>query len=84
MEGNYRQWTVVTADGVQITGLLTAESATTVELLDAEGKKHTIERSEIDELDQSKLSLMPVGLEKDLRPQDFADLLEVLSRSRPK
>ncbi|MEE2706751.1 MAG: PVC-type heme-binding CxxCH protein [Planctomycetota bacterium] len=84
VEGNYRQWTVVTADGVQITGLLTAESATSVELLDAEGKKHTIERSDIDELDQSKLSLMPVGLEKDLHPQDFADLLEFLSRSRPK
>jgi putative membrane-bound dehydrogenase-like protein len=82
VEGNYRQWSVVTDEGVQITGLLTSESATSVELLDAEGKKHTIERSKIDELDQSKLSLMPLGLEKDLKPQDFANLLEYLSRNR--
>ena len=44
-----------------------------------------LSRSNLEEsggLISSKLSMMPVGLEKDTVPGDFADLLEFLSRSR--
>ena len=78
VEGNYRRWTVVTTDGQVHSGLLSAESRTTIELLDAEGKRHVFPRDEIEELYSSRLSLMPVGLEQDLKPQDFSDLLEFL------
>jgi putative heme-binding domain-containing protein len=82
VEANYRQWTAVTEDGLTITGLLIAESQTTVAILDAEAKRHVLERASLEELIPSTLSIMPVGLEKDLKPEDFAALLEFLSRSK--
>ena len=45
-------------------------------LLAAEGKSESVLRGEIEELRSTSKSLMPDGLEKDLVPQDFADLIE--------
>ena len=42
-----------------LSGLLASETKTSVELLDAEGKKQVILREDIDELAASKKSLMP-------------------------
>ena len=79
VEGNYRAYTVVTDDGRVVTGLLAAESKTAIELLDAEGKRVAIQRSEIDTLESSPNSLMPVGFEKQIDPEGFADLLAFLT-----
>jgi len=79
VEGNYRAWTVTTDDGRVVTGLLAAESRTAVELVDAEGKRHPIQRDEIDEFQPSPNSLMPVGFEKQIQPKGFADLLAFLT-----
>jgi putative heme-binding domain-containing protein len=80
VEGNYRAYTVTTADGRVVTGLLAAESRTAVEIVDAEGKRHAIQRDEIDEFLPSPNSLMPVGLEKQIGPRGFADLLAFLTQ----
>jgi len=82
VEANFRQWSADTADGLTITGLLAAETQTTVEIVDVEGKSHVIERKNLTALTPSSLSVMPVGMEKDMKPGDFADLLEFLSRSK--
>jgi putative heme-binding domain-containing protein len=79
VEGNYRAYTVTTAEGRVVTGLLAAESRTAVEIVDAEGKRHAIQRDEIDELVPSPNSLMPVGFEKQIKPAGFADLLAFLT-----
>ncbi|MFM7248493.1 MAG: PVC-type heme-binding CxxCH protein [Planctomycetaceae bacterium] len=79
VEGNYRSWTVTTDDGRVVTGLLAAESRTAVEIVDAEGKRHAIQRDEIDEFQPSPNSLMPVGFEKQIKPEGFADLLAFLT-----
>ena len=42
VEGNYRVYTVAMSNGKVFNGLLASESRTTVELFDAEGKKHTM------------------------------------------
>ena len=60
-------------------GLLAGESKTAIELVDAEGKRHVIQRDEIDEFVPSTNSLMPVGFEKQLPPQSLADLLAFLT-----
>ena len=78
VEGNYRAYTVVTADGRVVTGLLAAESRTAIEIVDAEGKRSAIQRSEIEEFTPSPNSLMPVGFEKQIKPEGFADLLAFL------
>jgi len=79
VEGNYRAYTVTTDEGRVFTGLLAAESKTAIEIVDAEGKRHAIQRDAIDEFAASPNSLMPVGFEKQIRPEGFADLLAFLT-----
>ena len=79
VEGNYRAWMASLADGRVLTGLLAGESRTAIELVDAQGVRTTIQRNEIDELVPSSNSLMPVGFEKQIPAESFADLLAFLS-----
>jgi uncharacterized protein len=78
VEGNYRQYSVLTKDGRIMTGLLMSETKTTVELLDSEAKKHNVLREDIDEFKSTKLSLMPDGFEK-LGQDDILSVLEFLT-----
>src|SRR5262245_27079504 len=70
---------VATTDGRVISGLLAAETRTTVELLDAEGKRHVVLREDIDEMTASKKSLMPEGFEKQITTAQLNDLLAFLT-----
>ena len=56
------------------------ESKTAIELYDAEGKKQTILRDDIDSLTGSTKSLMPDGFEKQLDRKQLTDLLEFLTQ----
>ncbi|HZW31363.1 MAG TPA: c-type cytochrome, partial [Isosphaeraceae bacterium] len=79
VEGNFIAYTVATTDGRVITGLLAAETRTTVELLDADGKRQVVLREDIDEMVASKKSLMPEGFEKQLTQAQLKDLLAFLT-----
>jgi putative membrane-bound dehydrogenase-like protein len=83
VEGTYRAYTIATTDGKVFTGLLTAETRTTVEIADAEGKSHKILRDEIDVLKASPKSLMPEGFEKTLSTDELVNVLEFLTQ-RPR
>lgn len=83
VEGNFRVYTVVLTDGRVMNGLLASESKTAIEIFDAEGKKHAIQRDDIEEVDgliASTKSLMPEGFEKQVKPDDIANLLEFLTQ----
>ena len=79
VEGNYRAYTVATEDGRVVTGLLAGESRTAIEIVDAEGKRHPIQRAEIEAFQPSPNSLMPVGFEKQIPAAGIADLLAFLT-----
>jgi putative membrane-bound dehydrogenase-like protein len=79
VEGNFKAYTARLLDGRVITGLLSAQTKTTVELLDAENKKHAIGTADLDELVESKKSLMPEGFEKQMTKAELTDLLEFLT-----
>jgi putative membrane-bound dehydrogenase-like protein len=80
VEGNFVQYTVATGDGRVISGLLASESKTSVELIDAEGKRHAVLREDIDQMAASKKSLMPEGFEKQLSVPAINDLLAFLTK----
>ena len=80
VEGNYKAYTATLLDGRTIQGLLAAESKTTVELLDAENKRHAIARDDLDKLAESKKSLMPEGFEKTMTKDELTNLLEFLTQ----
>jgi putative membrane-bound dehydrogenase-like protein len=80
VEGNFRAYTIATVDGQILNGLLLAESKTAIELVDVEAKKHVVLREDIDRMQISAKSLMPEGFEKQLKEEDFANLLEFLTQ----
>ncbi|SIN81117.1 putative membrane-bound dehydrogenase domain-containing protein [Singulisphaera sp. GP187] len=83
LEAKYANFTVQTTDGRVLTGLIASETATAVTLRRQEGKEDILLRAEIEEIAASGQSLMPEGLEKDLKPQDVADLLAFLGTTGP-
>lgn len=78
VEANYQLWTVNTKDGETYAGRLESETQTTVEILDTAGQKHVIQRKDIESLQSSAASIMPVGFEA-LDPNDLKALLAYLS-----
>lgn len=81
VEANYRLWHVTTKDGETLSGRLEAETQTTIEILDTTGQKHVVQRSSIEELSGSPLSIMPAGFEV-LPSDDLKGLLEYLAAPR--
>lgn len=65
-------------DGSSLSGLLVAESGTSVTLRMAQGIEETLPRARIARLTASRLSLMPQELEKGMTLQEMADLLAYL------
>jgi hypothetical protein len=79
VEGNYRVYTVTTAEGQVFTGLLASETKTSIELIDAQAKRVPLQREDIDELAASGKSLMPEGFEKQLSPDELTNVLAFLT-----
>lgn len=75
ISGGYTSYTLVTTGGQVFTGLLAAETASSVTLKQQEGKSQTVLRKDIEELSASQVSLMPDSLARVLTPQDVADIL---------
>lgn len=79
----YQATTVATRKGQIITGLLVEDNPQRVVLKMQGGKLETIARGDIEEVLVSKVSLMPEGVEKQLKPQEIADLFAFLTLDRP-
>jgi putative heme-binding domain-containing protein len=80
---SYQARTVATTDGRILTGLLVEDSPQRVVLKIQGGKLETVARDDIGEMEVSKLSMMPEDLEKQLKPQELADLFAFLILDRP-
>jgi hypothetical protein len=80
VEGNFRVFSVLTVDGQTLSGLLASETRTSIELIDSEAKKHTLQREDIEQLIASPKSLMPEGFEKQLSQEEIVNLLEFLTQ----
>lgn len=80
VEGNYKAYTANLLDGRTIIGLLASETRTSVELIDAENKRHALNRDDLDSLKESPKSLMPEGFEKTMKVEELTDLLEFMTQ----
>jgi putative heme-binding domain-containing protein len=79
VEGNFRTYTVSTSNGQIFSGMLAGESRTSVEMIDAQGRRRTILREDIEQLTASRKSLMPEGFEGQINRKEMTDLLEFLA-----
>jgi putative heme-binding domain-containing protein len=72
---------VAVSGGLARSGILKAETETSITLVSQDGKSHTLRRNDLDELSASPVSFMPEGFEKELSPQGVADLVQYLTTS---
>ena len=79
VEARYVNYTAVTKDNREFTGILSAETANSITLRSANGEE-TILRADLAQLTSSGLSLMPEGFEQVLSPQAMADLIAYLTK----
>lgn len=75
VDARYLSWAAILNDGRTVSGMIAEESATSIRLLEADGKEHVVLRNNLEELRSTQRSLMPEGLERDLTPQDIADVI---------
>ena len=70
---------VATTDaGLTISGMITAETATSITIRRPDGTSATILRVNIEELRSTGMSFMPEGMEKQINHQEMADLITYL------
>jgi putative membrane-bound dehydrogenase-like protein len=82
IDANYINYQVTTKNGKLFTGLIAAETASSVTLRRGEDQTDVILRQDIEELRSTGLSLMPEGLEKNISIAQMADLLSFLKNWR--
>jgi putative membrane-bound dehydrogenase-like protein len=75
---SYEPVTVVTAAGVIHNGLLRKDAADEVVLVKSPTEEIHIARDDVDEMRPGTVSIMPQGLDKQLTPQELADLVAFL------
>ena len=78
VEARYVNYTASTKNGREISGVITAETPTSISIRSPGGNEEVILRSDLSALTSSGLSLMPEGFEKALNPQDLADLISYI------
>jgi len=83
VEQKFTVYNAVTMAGRSYPGILTAETGSSITLTQQENKQTTIIRSDLEELVSTGKSLMPDGLEKDLKPQDLADIMAYVASTGP-
>jgi putative membrane-bound dehydrogenase-like protein len=81
VEPRFVAYNIETRDGRSLSGIVSAETATTLKLVQGGGGQETVLRSDIQEMRASGLSLMPEGLEQNMTPQDLANLIAYVKTS---
>jgi putative heme-binding domain-containing protein len=80
----YMSYEARTKSGRVISGLMVEQDGASVTLIDADYRKMRIPRSDIADLKESEVSIMPEGLLEKLTPQQLRDLFAYLqSPSKP-
>lgn len=79
----YQAVAVETVSGRALTGLVVEDSPARLVLKVQGGKQEVIPRGDVERMATSKLSLMPEDVEKQLQPQEIADLFALLVLDRP-
>jgi putative membrane-bound dehydrogenase-like protein len=74
----YQAYQIATNDGRVLCGLIVEQTPETITLRDAKGVRIKVARSELDELKEADVSLMPESLYKEFSPQQLRDLFRFL------
>lgn len=79
----YVNYVAITDDGRTFSGIIAGETGTSITLRRAEGAEDVLLRRHVEQLRSSGQSIMPEGLEKDIPPQQLADVIAYLKSAPP-
>ncbi len=82
IDNNYVSYSVITRDGNVHTGIIAAETASSITLRQPENKRLDLLRADIETLRSNGVSLMPEGFEKNISRQEMADLISFVKNWR--
>ena len=80
----YQAYQLATKDGRVLSGLIVEQTPEAITLRDAKGERTRIARSEVEELKESDVSLMPESLYKEFSPEQLRDLFSFLQSEPPR
>ena len=83
VDARYASYSAVLKDGRVLSGLIQAETASAITLKRQDGQADVILRTELEEIKTLGRSLMPEGIENDLKPDELADLFALIGGERP-
>jgi putative heme-binding domain-containing protein len=81
VEARFLDFIAITSDGLSVSGLVQSETGASVTLVGQNGQQITLLRTDLESLQSTGKSMMPDGLEKELTPQDVADILQYIVAS---
>ncbi len=79
---SYQAASVVLRDGRVLVGLKLGETQEAVTYADNQGKRHELQRADIEQVEPQRQSIMPAGLEKTWTTDEFVDLVAYLVAQR--
>jgi len=82
IDNNFVSYTVVTDDGLQYVGIVSADTPGSVTLKMPDGKLISVLKSNIDTMENNGISLMPEGVERTIPHQDMADVIAFVKNWR--
>jgi putative heme-binding domain-containing protein len=81
VDPKYASYTVMLNDERVFAGIISEEAASQIVLAEAGGKRTTIARGDIELLRSTGISLMPVGLEQQISPEQMSELISYLKQA---
>jgi putative heme-binding domain-containing protein len=76
---NYETWSVVTTDGLVLTGLLVNDTTAEIQIKDENALVHTVKAEQIELRQKQDVSLMPADLQKVMSAAELVDVIEYLT-----
>jgi putative membrane-bound dehydrogenase-like protein len=80
---NFAAYTVVLANGNVVTGLLVSRTADSIAVKGNDAITRTYKMSEVDEVKEQSVSLMPADLQKAMTADDLVNVVEYLTTLKP-
>lgn len=80
VDARFLNYAAATDEGRTYAGILVQESAASITLLGPDGKRAELMRERLEALECTNQSMMPDGLERDVTPQQLADLIAYVAQ----
>jgi len=82
VDNRYFSYTLTLTDGRVLTGIIDAETASSVTVRQQENKSTTVLREDVEDMRSNGISFMPLGFEKNISEQQMMDVIAFLKNWR--